>query len=238
MVSSAASMSRQDDDQKLIGDRIEHAAKRGLLIPDAGKIAVEEIADGGGDKECRAQSTAAKARRRGCFARTCSRPRSVWQRCGHRSARWEAPADALAAGLSSWLSNSWLHLSAAAALPTGPFPACQLHGVHTEAPPAASFERPITPPPHGKTHRCAVRFPALIPSTCIKSVTEARSIALSVPKCGARRAFASARYLRSPAGRLRADRASGAPGASRPRNDAPHHAAARQNKAPDRAAAA
>src|SRR5262249_4337651 len=34
-------------DQQLVRDRVEHAAERGLLAPDAGEIAVEEIGDAG-----------------------------------------------------------------------------------------------------------------------------------------------------------------------------------------------
>ena len=50
MVSSAASIKTRRD-QELVGDRVEHAAERGLLGPRAGQIAVEEIADRRGDKE-------------------------------------------------------------------------------------------------------------------------------------------------------------------------------------------
>ena len=43
----------QDDrgDEKLVGDRVQHSSKRGLLRPGARQIAVEKIADPGGDKD-------------------------------------------------------------------------------------------------------------------------------------------------------------------------------------------
>src|SRR6516165_1126066 len=37
--------------QKLVGDRVEHAAERGLLPPNAGKITVKKIGDAGRDKD-------------------------------------------------------------------------------------------------------------------------------------------------------------------------------------------
>src|SRR6516162_7772191 len=37
--------------QKLVGDRVKHAAERGLLAPNAGKIAVKKIRDAGRDKD-------------------------------------------------------------------------------------------------------------------------------------------------------------------------------------------
>ncbi len=36
--------------QELVGDRIEHAAERGLLVPHPGEIAVEKIRNAGGDE--------------------------------------------------------------------------------------------------------------------------------------------------------------------------------------------
>ena len=38
-------------DKKLVGDRIQHSSKRGLLRPGARQIAVEKIADSGGDED-------------------------------------------------------------------------------------------------------------------------------------------------------------------------------------------
>src|SRR6516162_10671178 len=37
--------------QKLVGDRVKHTAERGLLAPNAGKIAIEKIRDAGRDKD-------------------------------------------------------------------------------------------------------------------------------------------------------------------------------------------
>ncbi len=54
IVSSAASISRHDDTKQLVGDRIEHAAERGLLSPGAREIAVEDIGDAGGDEDASA----------------------------------------------------------------------------------------------------------------------------------------------------------------------------------------
>jgi hypothetical protein len=42
---------QQRCDQQLIGDRIQHAAERRLLLPGAGQIAVEKIGDCGGGKD-------------------------------------------------------------------------------------------------------------------------------------------------------------------------------------------
>ena len=38
-------------DEQLVGDRIQHAAERGLLAPDAREIAIEIIGDAGDDEE-------------------------------------------------------------------------------------------------------------------------------------------------------------------------------------------
>ena len=51
MVFSAASIKQARRHQKFVGDRIEHAAERGLLGPDAGEITVEEVRDAGGDED-------------------------------------------------------------------------------------------------------------------------------------------------------------------------------------------
>ena len=39
-------------DEKLVGDRVQHSPKRRLLRPRARQIAVEKIADSGGDEDC------------------------------------------------------------------------------------------------------------------------------------------------------------------------------------------
>ena len=38
-------------DEKLVGDRVQHSSKRGLLRPGARQIAVEKVADPGGDED-------------------------------------------------------------------------------------------------------------------------------------------------------------------------------------------
>jgi hypothetical protein len=37
--------------EQFVGDRIEHAAERGLLAPAAGEVAVENVGDAGGDED-------------------------------------------------------------------------------------------------------------------------------------------------------------------------------------------
>ena len=43
-------MQRRGDDQ-LVGDGVEHLADGALLLPGAGEIAVEKVADAGGDED-------------------------------------------------------------------------------------------------------------------------------------------------------------------------------------------
>ena len=69
-------------DQQFVGDRIEHAAERGLLRPGAREIAVEKI----GDRRRANRSPARSSAPRNRSARTGTRRQAAPPRADHRSA--------------------------------------------------------------------------------------------------------------------------------------------------------
>ena len=71
-------------DQQLVGDRVEHAPERRLLLPDAGQIAVQPVGEAGADVDGQRPPAAGVA---GAEEEARAR-RPAPPGCAHRSARW------------------------------------------------------------------------------------------------------------------------------------------------------